>query len=79
MGKRKLEEFFKNPEEVVKRRLKLIKVKFDHFDPGNAYDKIKNILDGITKDIEVLSHIKRSLSIFQREKYQKEIRDMKWK
>jgi hypothetical protein len=74
--KKVIEEFFKNPEEVVKRRLKLIKVKFDHFDPGNAYDKIKKILDGITKDIEVLSHIKRSLSIFQREKYQKEIRDI---
>jgi hypothetical protein len=74
--KKVIEEFFKNPEEVVKRRLKLIKTKFEHFDPGNAYDKIKKILEGITKDIEVLSHIKRSLSIFQREKYQNEIRDI---
>ena len=76
IDKRKIEEFFENSEEVVKRRLRLIKIIFQNFSPENAYDKLNNILKGIKNDIEILSHIKRSLSIYQKEMYQNEIKEM---
>ena len=67
IDKRKLEEFFKNSKEAVKRRLGLIKLKFHIFGHEYLYDKLKNILKQIKNDIEVLSHIKKSLSIFHKE------------
>ena len=76
IDKNKLEEFFKNPEEVIKKRLELVKLYFDKFEPENLYEQLKRSLENINKDIEVLSKIKTSLSIFQRERYQEEIRQM---
>ena len=76
IDKKTLEEFFTNSEEVVKRRLGLIKLKFDNFGPENAHYKLKKILENIKNDIKILSHNKKSLSIFQRERYQDEIKKM---
>ena len=76
IDKKKLEEFFGNPEEVIKRRLNLVKLSFDQFEPENSYEQLKKTLENINKDIDVLSKIKTSLSIFQRERYQEEIKQM---
>ena len=76
IDKKKLEEFFGNPEEVIKRRLELVKLSFDKFEPENFYEQLKRTRENINKDIEVLSKIKTSLSIFQRERYQEEIRQI---
>ena len=74
--KKKIEEFLGNKEEVVKKRLGLIKIIFKQFGPENAHDKLKKTLDDIKEDIKTLNYIKNSLSIFQRERYQNEIREM---
>jgi hypothetical protein len=76
IDKKKIEQFFENSEEVVKRRLKLIKLVFNNFSPENAYDKLKNTLKDIMNDINILNHNKKSLSIFQKDTYQTEIREM---
>ena len=76
IDKKTLEEFFGNNEEVVKKRLGLIKLKMGIFEPENFYDKLKNTLNLIKNDIDTLSKIKKSLLIFQRETFQEEIRQM---
>ena len=76
IDKKKLEEFFGNSEEIVKRRLGLIKLKFDGFESENHHSILKKTLENIKNDIKVLDHNKKSLSIFQRERYQDEINKM---
>ena len=60
----------------MKRRIGLIKLKFDNFEPEDAHSKLKKSLENIKNDIKVLDHNKKSLSIFQRERYQEEINKM---
>ena len=67
INKKKLEEFLGNTEEVAKRRLDLINLVFLHFNPESAYNKLNGALKQIKNDIEVLSHIKRSFSNYQKE------------
>jgi hypothetical protein len=74
--RKKIEEFLKNKEEIVKKRLGLIKIRFDGFGPENAHDKLNKTLESITEDIEKLTYIKSALSKFQRERYKNEIRQM---
>ena len=75
--KKKLEEFFENKEEVIKKRLELIKLNRYFFEPENCYNKLKNTLSSIKSDIIALSKIKKSLSIFHKEVFREEIRKMK--
>ena len=74
--KKNLEKFLRNPEEVVKKRLGLIKINFEGFGIENILDRLKTILNDINIDIKVLTDIKKILSISQRERYQKEIIEM---
>ena len=74
--KKKLEEFFENKEEVVKKRLRLIKLNMPIFEPVGAYDSLKKTLKDIKDDISALSKIKKSLSIFLKETFQDDIRQM---
>ena len=76
IDKKILEKFFENPEEVVIRRLNLLRIVFYIFDPRLAYDRLKIILYSINRDIEVLTHIKDSLSIFHKNKYEREIKEL---
>jgi hypothetical protein len=71
-----LQEFFENKEEVIKKRLRLIKLIMGNFEPQNSYNKLKKTLDDIKSDIVALSNIKKSLSIFQRETFRENIRQM---
>lgn len=71
-----MEEFLNNSEDVVEKRLGIIKLKFEGFGIENTLDKLKKILNNIKNDIKILTRIKKSLSISQRERYQKEIREM---
>ena len=76
INKKTLQEFFENKEEVIKKRLGLIKLKMGNFEPQNAYDKLQKTLNNIKSDIIALSNIKKSLSIFQRETFREQIRQM---
>ena len=71
--KKKLDEFFQNKEEIIFKRLGLIKLVMEHFDPKNSYDTLKNTLNSINDGIIVLSKIKKSLSIFQKETFHDKI------
>ena len=77
INKKKLEEFFENKEEVIKKRLELIKLKIKIFEPEYCYNKLKYTLCLIKRDIIALSKIKKSLSIFHKEVFREEIRKMK--
>jgi len=48
----------------------------ENFDSENTYNTLKKILDNIKNDIQILTRIKKSLSIFQKERYLNEIRNM---
>ena len=74
--KKNLEEFLSNSKDVVEKRLGIIKLKYEVFGIENILEKLKKILDNIKNDIKILTRIKKSLSISQRERYQKEIREM---
>jgi len=60
----------------LKKRLGLLKICFEDFGPENAHDKLKNTLHNINEDINVLTYIKNTLSKFQRERHQDNIREM---
>ena len=68
IDKKSLQIFFENQE--------IIKITFDIFEPENCYNRLKRTLESINNDIKVLSDIKTSLSIFQREIYRNEIGQM---
>ena len=76
VDKERLEIFLSNPKNEVIKRLELVKLHLDIFDPENCYNRLKRILDNINNDIKILKYIKTSLSIFQREIYQNEIGGM---
>ena len=54
----------------------LLKLTMENFDSENTYYSLKKILDNIKNDIQVLTRIKKSLSIFQKERYLNEIKNM---
>ena len=71
-----MELFLKNEKEVVIERLELIRMNIENFNPFEAYDKIKKKFQDIDDDIKVLTFMKNSLSIFHRQKYKKEIKEI---
>ena len=70
---KKLNEFLKN-EKVVIKKLGLIKIILEYFNPEQFYQDLKNIIQKINGDVKDLTFIKNSLQIFHREKYRKEIK-----
>ena len=74
--KKKLDEFFQNKEEIIIKRLGLIKLVMNNFEPKNNYDDLKKRIKNINDDIIVLSKIKKSLSIFQKETFHDKIIQM---
>ena len=73
---RTLELFLKNEKDIVIKRLALIKVSIENFNPFEAYGKIKRKFYNIYDDIIVLTYMKNSLSIFHRKKYIKVIKEI---
>ena len=73
-------EYPKNPNDLTKEQaINLLKKCFEvlFYRDSKAGDVIQfTILKNIEKDIEVLNHIKRALTIFHKEIYQYEIRNM---
>ena len=74
--KQKLEEFLKNGEKTVIKRLKLIQIIFDKFSPEDVYSNLQKDIEKINKNIDELTGIKNSLLIFHRNVYLNEINDI---
>jgi hypothetical protein len=71
-----LEEFLDIEKKLVIKRLGLIKIILENFEPEKVYEDLKKRIKQISNDISELSLIKNSLLIFHRNKYQKEIKEI---
>ena len=71
-----LEEFLKNDEKLVKKRLALINLIISDYDPETKYNDLQKIIERIHSDIKELNSIKCSLLIFHRNTYKDKIRDI---
>ena len=74
--KQELEEFLKNDQKVVIKRLKLISYIMEGYNPEEVYLKLNNDIKSINDNIKELTDIKNSLLIFHRNIYLKEINDI---
>ena len=74
--KQKLEEFFNNKADVIIKRLGLIKIILDKYEPEKVYQKLKKDIDEINGGVEKLTKIKNSLLIFHRIVYFKDINEI---
>ena len=68
--KKKLDEFLKNEESVVKERLSLIKIILDTFDPDKKYEDLKKQNEVINEFINHLIYIKDNIIIYYKESEQ---------
>jgi len=76
INKQKLEEFLNNGKDVVIKRLSLIKMILEDYDPEKVYYERNENIKEITNDIKQLLSIKNSLLIFHRNNYLKEIKNI---
>ena len=68
--KTNLEVFLKNDEFSIKRRLNLIKIILNGFNPEEVYINLKKINEEINKVTNHLKYIKENSTIYHREAYQ---------
>ena len=68
--KSKLEEFLKNEDSLVKKRLELIKLIIPGFNPKEKYIELKKTNDNINKDIKLLIDIKDNIKLYFQDFYQ---------
>ena len=76
ISKQKLEEFLDNGKDIVIKRLGLIRIILENYNPEEVYNNIHKEIKEINKYIEELASIKNSLSIFHNCKYLNEIREI---
>ena len=76
IGIKKLDEFLKNDEKLVKERLSLIKIILGDYEPETEYTDLKKKIALIKNDISELNSIKNALLIFHRNSFKKEINDI---
>ena len=76
INKQKLEEFLKNGKDNVIKRLGLIKMILEDYDPEKVYYERNENIKEINDDIKALLSIKNSLLIFHRNNYLKEIKNI---
>ena len=74
--KKKLEEFLENKKDVVKRRLSLIKIILNDYEPEQIFEDLKKKVKCINEDIEILNEIKKYLIIFHQNKHRNDINKM---
>ena len=67
--KSKLEEFLKNGKDSVTKRLELIKITVQSYDPEEIYTQLKKINDNINEDINKLRERKENLFLYFKEGY----------
>ena len=72
--KKKLEEFLNNNKEIVIKRLGLIKIIFSDYNPEEVYNEQKKRIKEINKNIDELTEIKNSISIYHKDVYLREIK-----
>ena len=72
--KSKLEEFLKNKPSLIKKRLSLIKIIIERFNPDEQYEKLKKRNNVINEDLNELKYIKDNIIIYHKEFYQDIIR-----
>ena len=73
---KKLEVFLDNKKEEIIKKLGLIKIILEEFNPEKKYIELKKQNKQIKIDINELNSIRNSLLIFHRNKYQNEIRNI---
>ena len=64
-----LEEFLKNDKSIIIKRLSLIKLIIEHFDPNETFESLKNIIDKINQDLNRLKYIEENISLYYKETY----------
>ena len=67
--KSKLEEFLKNGSILVKKRLSLIKLILEGFNPEEEYVRLKRINSDINENINKLEYIKDDIILFYKDYY----------
>ena len=75
IGIKKL-EIFLNDKKIVIKKLGLIKIILDYFNPEEYYKELIKIIENIKSDINDLTYIKNLLQIIHREKYRKEMKEI---
>ena len=68
--KKKLEEFLKVDETLINKRLCLIKIILEGFDPNKKYNELKNNFKKINDDIKFLEKITDNIIVYFKETYQ---------
>ena len=74
--KKTLEAFLENGKEFVVKRLKLIKIILNEYEPEDVYKEKKEDIKNINEDIKELIFIKNSLLIYHRYSYLDKIQEI---
>ena len=69
-------DIFLIDKKIVIKKLGLIRIILDYFNPEEYYKYLKKIIERIKSDINDLTYIKNLLQINHREKYRKEIKEI---
>jgi hypothetical protein len=75
--KQKLEEFLKNDEDTIKQRLNIIKFMLKGFDSNDTYSELKDQLERINKEIDILKDTKDNIQLYFPEDRKKLIIELK--
>ena len=67
--KKKLEEFLKSPENIIKERLSFIKLLLEGFDPNQEFERLKTKNDNINKDMKDLKFVKDNIIKYYKDTY----------
>ena len=67
---------FLSDKKIVIKKLGLIKIILRYFNPEEYYNDLIKIIGNIKSDIDDLTYIKKSLQIFHRDKYRKEMNEI---
>ena len=73
---KKLEEFLKNDESIIKQRLSLLKILNDTLKPGEVYENLKRQNEEINKCVRKLIYIKDNIIIYFKEKEKEVIKKL---
>ena len=77
IDKQRLEEFLKNDEDTIKKRLSLITFIFKAFDSNDTYEEFKTDLKNINDEIDILKKTKDNMLLYFKDSEKKLIIELK--